>query len=390
MTPARQAPIHKRYPTPEETVIRQIAALPYRIEADGSFRVMLITTRETRRWVIPKGNPITGLERHRAAAHEAWEEAGLTGVACPVAIGSYSYLKRRRNGKVSTADVEVFPLAVTGQQEDWPERDERDTRWYTLAEAAALVQEPGLKALIAAFRGPDGGVGLFERGLLWARRTGGEKIPMLKWFQSLMPKQGRFFEQFEAHAATLVAGADALARLLEGEGAIADHVAEIVRQEHLADDVIRDVLRDVRRTLVTPFDRSAITDLIGVMDDAIDQMNHTAKSITLFEVTLFQPQMRDMAGIIVEAARITAETMPLLRSVGSNAGRITELTERLVRIEGQADDIHDAGVKALFKTSADRPMDFIIGRALYSDLEKVVDSFEDVANEVQGLVIDFA
>ncbi|MEH3107097.1 MAG: DUF47 family protein [Sphingomonas fennica] len=367
-----------------------MAALPYRAEADGALAVMLITSRGTGRWVLPKGNPIKGLEPHRAAAHEAWEEAGLVGVACAVPLGSFSYAKHRRDGSVRTATVEVFPLAVTGQQADWPERHERTTRWFAPAEAARLVNEPALQTLIAGFTEPPKVSSVLHKPLVWARHKGAEKIPMLRWFQALMPKQGRFFDQFEAHAATLVAGADALARLLEGDGAITERVAEIVDQEHRADDIIREVLHDVRRTLVTPFDRSAITSLIGVMDDAIDQMNTTAKTISMFEVTHFEPQMRDMAGIIVEAARVTAEMIPLLRAVGSNGNRITALTERLVRLEGQADDFHDAGVAALFRASADRPMDFIVGRTIYNALEKVVDSFEDVANEVQGLVIDFA
>jgi predicted phosphate transport protein (TIGR00153 family) len=214
---------------------------------------------------------------------------------------------------------------------------------------------------------------------------------MLGWFQALMPKQGRFFELFEAHAATLVSGAEALARLLNGEGAIPDEIARIVDREHEADDITRDVLQDVRRVFVTPFDRSAITDLIGVMDDAIDQMNQTAKSIQLYEVTSFEPPMRAMAGIIVDAARITAEAMPLLRGLNSNAARLHDLTARVIRIEGQADDFHDAGIKALFKAYGERqPMAFIVGREIYSHLERVVDRFEDVANEIQGLVIDHA
>ena len=215
---------------------------------------------------------------------------------------------------------------------------------------------------------------------------------MLGWFQSLMPKQGRFFDQFEAHAATLVAGAGALARLLHGEGAIDDEIAAIHAHEHAADDITRDVLQDVRRVFVTPFDRSAITDLIGVMDDAIDQMNGTATSIQLFGVTEFTPQMRDMSGIIVEAARITAEAIPLLRNLAANAGRLHDLTARMIRIEGQADDIHDDGIRNLYKEACDAndPMKFVVGREIYSHLEKVVDRFEDVANEIQGLVIDHA
>jgi predicted phosphate transport protein (TIGR00153 family) len=188
----------------------------------------------------------------------------------------------------------------------------------------------------------------------------------------------------------LVGGADALARLLHGEGAIPELIEEIVRREHQADDITRDVLQDVRRVFVTPFDRSAITDLIGVMDDAIDQMNQTANVISLYGVTTFEPQMRDMAGIIVEAARIVAEAVPLLRSLNQNASRLHELTGRLIQIEGHADHIHDEGLKALFKACRDDPMAFIICKEIYSHLERIVDKFEDVANEIQGLVIDHA
>lgn len=378
--------------SPEAVLIRQIAALPYRIEPDGSARIMLITSRGTRRWVVPKGNPIKGLDPHRAAAHEAYEEAGVSGTPCPTAIGRFRYAKRLKDGRVRDAQVDVFPLAFVTQAEEWPEQDERTTRWFTLPEAAAAVAEPELKAIIAGFRAPEQVAGISERALLWLRRQSSEKIPMLRWFQALMPKQGRFFELFEDHAATLVAGAAALARLLEGGDDIAVHCREIVAREQEADDITREVLQDVRRTFVTPFDRSAITDLIGSMDDAIDQMNQTAKAITLFEVREFQQPMRDMSGIIVEAARVTAEAIPLLRSVGSNGGRLHELTERLVTIEGHADEIHDAGLKALFKAEAQSgsPMTFIVGREIYGHLEKVVDRFEDVANEIQGLVIDHA
>jgi len=215
---------------------------------------------------------------------------------------------------------------------------------------------------------------------------------MLRWFQALMPKQGRFFDQFEDHAATLVAGADALARLLQGGPDVALHAREIYDQEHKADDITRDVLQDVRRILITPFDRTAITGLIAAMDDAIDQMNGTAKAITLFELDSFSPQMRDMSGIIVEAARVTSEVVPLLRSIGDNATRILELTARLVQLEGHADEIHDAGLKTLFKEASGdaKPMAFIVGREIYSHLERVVDRFEDVANEIHGLVLDHA
>ncbi|MBC7985752.1 MAG: DUF47 family protein [Sphingomonadaceae bacterium] len=369
--------------------MRQIAALPYETDEAGAMRILLITSRDTRRWVIPKGNPIRGLAAHRAAEQEAFEEAGIRGIACPSSLGRYSYPKRRADGSARIATVDVFPLAVTGQAEDWPEQGERDVRWFSVEDAASAVDEPDLKSIIAAFREPPTAPRLGARFILWLRSQGG-RIPMLRWFQALMPKQGRFFEQFEEHAATLVAGADALAQLLQGGPGMAEHRQTIFDREHEADDIIRDVLQDVRRTLITPFDRSAITDLIGSMDDAIDQMNQTAKATEIFDCQSFAPQMQDMAALIVEAARITAETMPLLRSLNLNAPRLLELTERLVKLEGHADELHEAGVKALFKSARREPMDFVVGREIYSHLEKVTDRFEDVANEIQGLVIDHA
>ena len=352
----------------------------------------MITSRETRRWVIPKGNPIRGLPPHLAAAQEAFEEAGISGIPCPSALGCYRYWKRRNDGRFKDASVEVFPLAVTLEADEWPEQTERERRWFSLAEAAAAVEEAELTRLIATFKAEAPPAGPGARALLWTRQNVSEKVPGLRWFHALMPKQGRFFELFEAHAATLAAGADALAKLLQGGEGVEVHCREIVAREEEADAITREVLQDVRRTFVTPFDRSAITDLIGSMDDAIDQMHQTAKAITLFEVKQFEPQMRDMSAIIVEAARVTVDAMPLLRSVGRNGPKLHALTERLVQLEGHADEIHDAGRKTLFQAHSDgrRAMDFIVGNEIYSHLEKVVDRFEDVANEIQGLVIDHA
>jgi uncharacterized protein Yka (UPF0111/DUF47 family)/predicted NUDIX family NTP pyrophosphohydrolase len=343
----------------------------------------LITSRDTGRWVIPKGNRMRGLDDHAAAGREAWEEAGAIGDPCPTPIGSFRYLKRRPSGD-TTAEVVVFPLAVREQAADWPERGQRTIKWFPVADAAEQVAEGGLKQLINNFaNSPDGS------NAPAAASTG--RTGMAGWFQKLLPSQGRFFEQFEEHAATLVAGSDALARLLRADGDRGTAIHKIQDEEHKADDIIRDVLTDLRKVFVTPFDRSAITALIGAMDDAIDEMNATAKSAELYEVSTFEPGMRDIAAIVVEAARVTQEAVPLLRNLGKNAGRLTELTARLVELEGHADDIHATGLKALYKShGADAPMKFVVGREIYSHLEKVVDRFEDVADAIQGLVIDHA
>ena len=376
---------------PEFRIIRQIAVLPYRTNDVGNIEVMLITSRDTKRWVLPKGNRIKGLKNHEAASHEAYEEAGLVGIACPFPIGSYQYGKGRKDGSIRPTVVDIFPFSVTAQLDDWPEKDEREVRWFAPSDAANLVDETDLKEILGTFTPPVWSPGLTERLVTATRRHSAERFTIVRWFQALLPKQGSFFEQFEAHAALNVAAADALAQLLQGGPDMATHSQAIFDREDEADGIIRDVLVDVRKTLITPFDRTAITSLIGSMDDAIDQMNQTAKAITLYELREFEPQMRDMAGLIVEAARITADAMPLLRDVGRNAARLHSLTERIVKLEGHADEIHDSGLKALFKAKSDKsPMAFIIGREIYSHLEKITDRFEDVANEIQGLVLDHA
>ena len=119
--------------------MRQIAALPYTTAADGSMQILLITSRDTGRWVIPKGNRMKGLAGHRAAELEAYEEAGIQGIACPARIGRYRYDKRRRKGGSREAMVDVFPLAVPRHLTHWPEQGQRELRWFPLAEAAKAV-----------------------------------------------------------------------------------------------------------------------------------------------------------------------------------------------------------------------------------------------------------
>lgn len=352
---------------------------------------MLVTSRETKRWVLPKGNQISGLAPHASAAHEAEEEAGVIGAACPTSIGHYRYRKRRRNGASLMLDVEVFPIAVTTELDEWDEQEQRERRWFSLAEAANAVDEPDLKQLIRNFKAGDASTsthfGLIPVDIKELKKG----FRMFHWFQSLLPRQGHFFDLFEAHAETLTAGSDALVRLLQGGSGMADHIKEIVEREHEADNIIREMLQNVRRTFLTPFDRSAIISLISSMDDAIDQMQQTAGAISLYEVKDFDQEMRDMAAIIVDSARLLAEALPLLRSIHANAARLHELTGRLVRLEGQADEIHANGLRNAFRQhGATNPMGFVVARELYNHLERVVDRFEDVANEIDGLVIDHA
>jgi uncharacterized protein len=358
---------------------------------DSPVELLLVTSRETKRWVLPKGNRIKGLTPHAAAAQEALEEAGVVGATCPAPLGSYRYRKRLESGAALLVDVEVFPFAVTDELDDWPERAQRTRRWFPLAEASAAVEEDDLKALIRGFRASEFGPITRNRALLGGVKSVKEGLRMFHWFQALLPKQGNFFALFEAHGQTLVKGGDALARLLQGGPALEQHIREINEREEEADIVTREVLRTVRRSFLTPFDRGAIVSLISSMDDAIDEMQQTARGIKLYEVTEFEQEMRDMAAIIIDSARLLAEALPLLRNIHANAARLHELTGRLVRLEGKADDIHGTGLKKAFKAhGGHNTMAFIIKLELYSHLERVVDKFEDVANEIDNLVIDHA
>lgn len=139
-------------PEPARKPRRQVGALPYRFDDDGRLQVMLITSRESRRWVIPKGWPVRGLEPHRAAKREASEEAGLKGDIRKKPVGVYAYGKRLASGPTVPCEVSVFPMRVTGRRKRWPEMDQREGRWLSPEEAAGLVQEEGLRSLLRAFK----------------------------------------------------------------------------------------------------------------------------------------------------------------------------------------------------------------------------------------------
>ena len=212
---------------------------------------------------------------------------------------------------------------------------------------------------------------------------------MLSWFQALMPKEGRFFDLFDAHAKTLCAGAQALRRLLDGGDRVPELCAEVARHEQAADDITREAMLMVRRTFITPFDRSDIIDLISSMDDAIDQMHKTAKAIMLFDQRVFLPDMVRLGEIIVQSAELTAEATPLLRSLRGNAGRLNQIAEAVTKLEDESDRLYDNGIAALYHGPAKQdPMAYIVGAEIYDHLEKVVDRFEDVANRISGVLIE--
>ena len=129
----------------------QYAALPYRTKNKSQLEVMLVTSRGTRRWIIPKGWPKRGKPPHDAAAEEAFEEAGVVGKIGKRSIGSFPYDKVLEKGARALCHVHVFPLRVTQKHKSWPEKRERKVAWYPPAEAVQFVGDPQLRRIIRKF-----------------------------------------------------------------------------------------------------------------------------------------------------------------------------------------------------------------------------------------------
>ncbi|MCE8513267.1 NUDIX hydrolase [Ruegeria pomeroyi] len=125
----------------------QYGALCYRFDGDTPL-VLLITSRGTGRWILPKGWPIPGLDGAATAAREAWEEAGVVGRVSPVPLGAYHYVKLLDKRREVPCKVEVYPLCVARLEDEYPETGQRQRRWVPLADSAALVDEPGLHQLL--------------------------------------------------------------------------------------------------------------------------------------------------------------------------------------------------------------------------------------------------
>ncbi|MCA0048364.1 NUDIX hydrolase [Mesorhizobium sp. B283B1A] len=134
--------------------IRQVAAIPFRLNAHGDIEVMLVTSRTTRRFIVPKGWPMKGKSGRKAATIEAQEEAGVLGRTLKQPAGLYSYWKRLANRFVRV-DVIVYLLEVTEELADWQEAKRRQRAWLAPADAAMLIDEPDLSTLVKTLKLPE-------------------------------------------------------------------------------------------------------------------------------------------------------------------------------------------------------------------------------------------
>jgi 8-oxo-dGTP pyrophosphatase MutT (NUDIX family) len=142
-----------------KTFGQQYGALCFRYKEGGSeVEVLVITSRESRRWIIPKGWPMKGKKPYEVAAIEAWEEAGVRGRAKKKPVGRYTYLKELADGNVAFCIVDLFPIEVTAMMTDFKERGQRAFAWVSPSEAARRVREIELKSLLVNFK-PNAGKG---------------------------------------------------------------------------------------------------------------------------------------------------------------------------------------------------------------------------------------
>jgi uncharacterized protein len=214
---------------------------------------------------------------------------------------------------------------------------------------------------------------------------------MFNIIKMMMPREEKFFDLFEQQAAKAQEAAATLRLILDGGKAMLDNCATLSRQEEEADHISYEVMQAIRRSFITPFDRSDIKTLSSTLDDAIDQMNKTAKVIMLYDVKEFEPNMRAMADRAVIMAKLTGEGLPLLRNIGQNSSKLHTLAGEITKIEEQSDQLNDEGLRALFKGKAKKdPLAFIVGSEMYEHLEKVCDRFEDVAHVMSDIVIEHA
>jgi 8-oxo-dGTP pyrophosphatase MutT (NUDIX family) len=136
----------------EHPVRPQYGALPYRITDAGALEILLVTTRKTKCWIIPKGWPIKGLKAAKSAAREAYEEAGVRGTTGAKSIGLFTYNKRLVEYRTTLpCAVRVFPLLVKRQEKTWPESRQRQTTWFAPEETLSAIKDEGLRELISAF-----------------------------------------------------------------------------------------------------------------------------------------------------------------------------------------------------------------------------------------------
>jgi predicted phosphate transport protein (TIGR00153 family) len=220
-----------------------------------------------------------------------------------------------------------------------------------------------------------------------ATRTNAAGCPamVLDLFRKLLPRNERFVEQICRHSSLVVEGMVQFRGIL-ASGNYAVHCKELFRLEEAADEITADVINDIHRSFITPFDRAEILQLVTALDDTIDLMKDAARRLGLYKVT-FTPEMLAMADCAVRATTAIRDALPALNAIGRNIDRLNEMQRQVRTAEGEADDLLQRGLRNLFDGPGSAG-EKLTGERVYELIEAVVDRCEDVADVVAGIVVE--
>jgi predicted phosphate transport protein (TIGR00153 family) len=202
----------------------------------------------------------------------------------------------------------------------------------------------------------------------------------------LMPREGRFFDLFNAHAAQIAEGGHALAQLFNDFGAVADHAAHIDAAEHSADKITHETIALLHKSFITPIDRDQIHQLITSMDDILDLIQDTAESIVLYDIRKVSPEAQQLAQICKMTCDRVRAAVGLLADL-RDPEAILKTCEEIDRLESDADRVMRSAMSRLFRDESDVKQ-LIKLRSIYELLELITDRCEDVANILEGIVLE--
>lgn len=202
----------------------------------------------------------------------------------------------------------------------------------------------------------------------------------------LMPREGKFFDLFNAHADRILEGSRELAAMLGTFTELEAHAQRIDAAERAADKVTHETIALLHKTFITPFDRDQIHQLITAMDDILDLIQDVAESIALYDLRRITPEAQQLAEICQMSCERVRDTVGLLTNV-KRADAIMKNCEEIDRLESDADRVMRAALSKLFRDESDIKQ-VIKLRAIYDLLERITDRCEDVANVVEGIVLE--
>ncbi|MGH9423167.1 MAG: DUF47 domain-containing protein, partial [Thermoanaerobaculia bacterium] len=201
-----------------------------------------------------------------------------------------------------------------------------------------------------------------------------------------IPREARFFELFNAHATQIVEGGRSLAQLFTNFEASTVHAERIDAAEHSADKITHETISLLHKTFITPIDRDQIHQLINNMDDILDLIQDTAESIVLYDIRRVSPEAQQLAQI----CQMTCERVKVAVGLLSNLRHpeaILKTCEEIDRLESDADRVMRSAMSRLFREEPDVKQ-VIKLRSIYELLELITDRCEDVANIVEGIVLE--